>query len=250
MSETFEKRDMAGAVFHNVNLEGAVFDDVNLAGARIHNANLGNFTIEDAYIQGLTIFGFHVDQLIEAELDRRDAERVRLRMADCFDPECVRAVLHHLGEVRAGFAAFLRGTDPAILAARPDPETWSAIENLRHLIFAEDLYLNRWLLQNNEPWCKQGMRPDFLSDNPQYAEVGSQPSKDIEALLASWEAIHTRMMAFVATVSAEELHRDTSKLDFGQGTVGKVLQTLSRHDLEHIRQAEAAVAKLAQAAGR
>jgi hypothetical protein len=94
------------------------------------------------------------------------------------------------------------------------------------------------------------MRPAFLADNPGYAEVGSQPTEDIEQLLAAWEAIHARMMAFVGTVTKEELQRDTSKLDFGQGTAGKVLQTLSSHDLEHIRQAEAAVAKAAQAAGR
>jgi len=250
MSETFENCNMAGVVFHNVNLEGAVFDDVNLAGASIHNANLGNFTIDDAYIKGLTIFGFRVDQLIEAELDRRDPERVRLRMADCFDRECMRAVLQHLGEVRSGFAAFLRGTDPAMLVTRPDPDHWSLVEHLRHLIFAEDLYLNRWLLQNNEPWCKLGLRPAFLADNPDYVEVGSQPSENVEILLAAWEAIHSRMMAYVATVPAEELRRDTSKIDFGQGTVGRVLQTLALHDLEHIRQAEAAVATLSQSDGR
>jgi hypothetical protein len=250
VNEKFENSNMAGVIFHNVNLEGALFDDVNLAGARIHNANLTNFTIDDAAIQGLTIFGFRVDKLIETELDRRDPERVRLRMTDCFDPECVRAVLHHLGEVRAGFRAFLRGTDPAMVVARPEPETWSAVENLRHLIFAEDLYLNRWLLQNNQPWCKLGLRPAFVGDDPRYAEVGSQPSQDIETLLAAWDAIHARMLAFVATVTAEELHRDTSQIDFGQGTVGKVLQTLARHDLEHIRQAEAAVAAVSQPAGR
>jgi hypothetical protein len=250
MSETFENRDMAGVVFHNVNLKEAVFDDVNLAGARIHNANLENFAIEDANIGGLTIFGLRVDQLIDEELDRRDLERARLRIVDCYDPECVRAVLDHLCELRAGFGAFMRSTDPALLSARPDPENWSAVENLRHLIFAEDLYLNRWLLQNDEPWCKHGLRPSFLDNNPRYAEIGSQSSEDIETLLAAWETIHTHMMNYVATVSAEDLRRDTSKIDFGQGTVGRVLQTLASHDLEHIRQAEAAVARLAQTVGR
>ena len=250
MSETFENRNMAGTVFHNVNLERAVFDDVNLAEARIRNANLGNFTIDDAYIKGMTIFGFRVDQLIEAELDRRDPERARLCMADCFDPECVRAVLHHLGEVRAGFGAFLRASKLDQLTARPDPDQWSAVENLRHLIFAEDLYLNRWLLQNDDPWCKLGMLPAFLADDSRYAGVGSQPTEDIETLLAAWDAIHTRMMAFVATVTKEELQRNTSPIDFGQGTVGNILQGLAQHDLEHIRQAEAAVAKLAQPDGR
>ncbi len=248
MNEKFENSNMAGAVFRNVNLAGVEFTDVNLSGGKITNANLSNFAIDDAYIKGFTVFGFRVDELIEAELDRRDPERVRLRMEDCYDPECVRAVLEHLKEVRAGFRDFLRTTDPRLLAARPDPDSWSAIENLRHLIFAEDLYTHRWLLQSDEPWCKQGMLPAFLADNPGYADVGSQPTEDVERLLAVWDAIHAHMMAFVAAVSSEELHRDTSKIDFGQGSVGKVLQTLARHDLEHIRQAEAAVAAVVASA--
>ena len=221
----------------------------NLSDARIHNANLSNLTIEDAYIKGLTVFGFHVDQLIEAELDRRDPERVRLRMVDCCDPDCVRAVLHQLGEVRSAFAASVRAAEPVQLTTRPDPDQWSVVELLRHLIFAEDLYLNRWLLQNNEPWCKLGLLPAFLADDSHYADVGSQPAEDIETLLAAWEAIHTRMMAFVARVTTEELQRSTSQIDFGQGTAGKILQGLAMHDLEHIRQAEAVMAKLAQPAG-
>jgi hypothetical protein len=58
------------------------------------------------------------------------------------------------------------------------------------------------------------------------------------------------MMAFADVLTREELLRDTSTLDFGQGTVGRVLQTLSQHDLEHIRQAEAAVAKAVGSTGR
>ncbi len=249
MNEKFEHINMAGTVFHDVNLEGAVFEDVNLAGATARNANMRNFSIDDADIRGLTIYGFRIDQLINAELDRRDPERVRLRIEDCYDPECVRAVLDHLCEVRASFSDFLRKIDPRLLTLHPDPENWSILENLRHLIFAEDLYLNRWLLQNNEPWCKLGLRPAFLANDLRYADVGSQPSDDLETLLSAWDAIHSRMMAYVAGVQAEDLHRDTSQIDFGQGTVGRVLQTLASHDLEHIRQAEAALESLSRQEG-
>lgn len=241
MNEKFENCDLSGAAFHNVNLARAEFEDVSLTEARIHNANLSNLTIEDAFIKGFTVMGFRIDQLIGAELDRRDPERVRLRMEDCFDPECVRAVLQHLGEVRAEFVQYLRAIPPDQLAVRPAPDQWSAVENLRHLIFAEDLYLNRWLLQNDEPWCEHGLLPDFLAGNPRYTGVGSQPCEDIEELLASWDAIHTRMMAYVARVTQDDLRKDTSSIDFGQGVAGKVLQTLAQHDLEHIRQIEAAV---------
>src|SRR5512137_971855 len=127
MSETFEDRDMSGVIFRNVNLGGAVFEDVNLAEGVIRNANLTNFRIEDAYIKGMTVMGFNVEQMIEAELDRRDPQRARLRMADCYDPECVRAVMDRLGEVRSQFSSFLRATHTTWLTSRPDPDNWSVV---------------------------------------------------------------------------------------------------------------------------
>jgi len=241
MNEIFENCNMAGATFHNVNLHRAVFDDVNLGEARIHNANLGGLTIDDANINGLTIFGFRVDELIESELDRRDPVRARLRMADPYDPECVRTVLARLDEVRAGFVAWLRATDHSLLTRRPAPDQWPVIELVRHLLFAEDLYTNRWLLQNDEPWNKLGLLPAFLADRPDFADVGSQPTEDLEAVLSAWAAVHTHLTEFVASVTADELRRDTSQIDFGQRTVGGILQGLALHDLEHIRQAEAAI---------
>lgn len=248
MKEVFENRDLAGSLFHQVNLAQAVFDDVNLgeatfenvylAKAVISNANLGGLRIEDANITGLTIFGFRIDQLIEAELDRRDPERVRLRMDDPYSPECVRGVLERLDDLRAGFIATLRGFDPALLTVRPGPEQWSAVEHLRHLVFAEDLYTNRWLLRNQEPWCKLGLRSGFLDGRPEFEDVGSQPVQDLESIVTAWARIHGRLMAFVQNISADELRRETRDIDFGQGTVGKVLQGLALHDLEHIRQVE------------
>jgi hypothetical protein len=259
MAERFEERDLSGAVFHevnlgqarfeDVNLAGAAFGNVNLAGATVRNANLGGLSIEDAYIGGLTVSGFRVDELIEAELDRRDPERIRLRMADPYDPACVRAVLLRLSEVRARFVAFLRATDPGLLVARPASEDWSALECLRHLVFAQDLYLNRWLLRNAQPWCPLGLLPAFLAHRADFAAVGSQPTDDLDAVLAAWEALHARTWQYVANLSPEELRRDTREIDFGQGDAAHVLQGLAPHDLVHIRQAEAAVAHARGAKG-
>lgn len=244
MGERFENRDMAGTLFHNVNLYGTMFDDVNLANARIYNANLSNMAIDDANITGLTIFGVRVDQLIEAEFDRRDPERVRLRMRDIFDPDEARRVLAHLDEVRAEFYARLRATPPDALIAHPGPDRWSALEHARHLVFAEDMYLNRWLLRNDQPWLKLGFLPPFLEGNPAFAEVGSEPTDDLETVLAAWDALHAGMWAFVATITPDILKRDTSDVDFGQRCIGGVLQGMTKHDLTHIRMAEAALADL------
>ncbi len=244
MGERFENRDMAGTLFHNVNLYGTTFDDVNLENARIYNANLRNMTIDDANITGLTIFGVRVDQLLEAEFDRRDPERVRLRMSDIFDPDEVRRVLARLDDVRAEFYAHLRAASPDALNARPGPERWSALEHVRHLLFAEDMYLNRWLLRNAQPWLKLGFLPPFLEGNPAFAGVGDEPTADLETVLAAWDAIHAGMKAFVAEITPEILKRDTSDVDFGQRCIGGVLQGMAKHDLAHIRMAESALADL------
>jgi hypothetical protein len=244
MNKRFENLDMGGALFHNVNLYGATFDDVNLAGARIYNANLQDMTIDDANIAGLTIFGMRVDELIEAELDRRDPERVRLKMRDILDPQGVLRGLPHLDTLRAEFYARLRAAPPDTLSAHPGPERWSVLEHVRHLVFAEDMYLNRWLLRNDRPWCMLGFLPPFLEGNPAFAGVGAAPTDDLETVLAAWDALQAEMQTFVAEITPEILKRDTSDLDFGQGCVGGVLQGMAKHDLQHIRMAEAALADL------
>ena len=269
MRETFEQRDMADAVFHDVNLHQAMFDNVNLGSATFRNVNLGGVSIEDANIQGLTIFGIRIDTLVQAELDRRDPEqarprtadrhapasaqaeldrrdpeRARLRMADRHDPASVRAAMTRLDEVRSAFYRLLRSTRPGLLVIRPSPEKWSAIEQVRHMLFAEDLYLNRGILNSDRPWNRMGLLPTFLEEDAAYADVGSQPCKDLETVLAAWDDVHAGTQTFLADVTAEDLQRRVHDAVVGQGTVGQVLQGLANHDLRHIRQAEAVLGGL------
>ncbi|MBN1935423.1 MAG: DinB family protein [Anaerolineae bacterium] len=255
MSDVFENRDMAGTTFRRLNLGGATFDDVNLgettfhnvnlSGAVIREANLGGLRIEGCAIRGLIVHGMDIYPLIEAELDRRDPQRASLRMRDPFDPSSVREVMARLEDLRARFRQTLYSVEPARLTARPKPEKWSAIENVRHLVFAEDMYLNRWLLRNDRPWTKLGLLPSFLADNPAFAEVSRQPSGNLEEILAAWDEIHAGMRAFLADLTADVLRRDTSDVDFGQRTVGGILQGMALHDLHHIQLAEEALQKLA-----
>jgi hypothetical protein len=162
-------------------------------------------------------------------------------MADPYDPECVRSVVRHLDELRGAFADLLRSTPLEVLSARPEPDRWSAVENLRHMIFVEELYTNRWLLGVDAPWSRLGLVADFLVGNPDYSDVGSEPTDDVEALLAAWAGAHARTVELVARVTPEELRRETSYGDARPGPVGKVLKVLVDHTLSHVRQAEAAI---------
>ncbi len=241
-SHKFEYQDMAESEFISVNLYKARFDDINMAETTINNANLQDVTITDANIRGLTIFGFRVDELIEVELDRRDPQRVKLRMEDVHNLHDVRKVMGALNSLRTAFVQHLRLQSTEVLNNHPGPDRWSALEHVRHLVFAEDLYLNRWILRNSRPWVKLGFLPPFLYDNPAYADVGTEPTQDLEHVLDVWQKLHAVLLAWLAKAEAEDLHADTSQIAFGQQTVGDVLQTLSQHDLQHTRMAEAAIA--------
>jgi hypothetical protein len=238
---TFQRVDLGNARFEDVNLHKATFENVNLSEVTIKDANLTGMRIEEAQIRGLTIFGISVSELIEAEFDRRDPERGRLRMADVFDPGEVHRVMARLDLVREEFTLLLRTASPAQLNHYSEPGAWSALEHVRHLVFAEDLYLNRWLLHNDHPWCTLGHLPPFLEDDPAYAQVGIEPTQDLDAVLTAWNGIHARTRIFLAGITPELLETDTRALDFGQGTVGGILQGMARHDLTHIRMAEAAL---------
>ncbi len=81
MSETFTAKNLADSRFENVSLERATFDDVNLkrasfrninlSGASFSDINLSNVVIEKSCIEGLTIDGFDVHALVDAERARR-----------------------------------------------------------------------------------------------------------------------------------------------------------------------------------
>jgi uncharacterized damage-inducible protein DinB len=239
--EVFEHRDLSGSVFRDVNLRGAAFDDVNLSEVTIRGAYLAGLSIDQSDIAGMTVSGVRIDLLVEAELDRRDPWRARLRIADPYNPERLRDVLRSLGELREEFAHLLRSLSLDTLTTRSAPGSWSALECLRHMVFVEELYTNRYLLRSDAPWYRAGLVADFLTGDPEYADVGSEPTDDLEAVLAAWSAIHARTVAFVSRATADDLRRETGSAGSQQGTAGRDLQVLVGHTHAHIRQAEAAI---------
>src|SRR6185437_6172838 len=77
----FTREDLAGARFDQVDLTGARFRNVDLTGATIRGALLVNVDM-DGLLENVTINGVDVVPLVEAELDRRYPDRVKMRPAD------------------------------------------------------------------------------------------------------------------------------------------------------------------------
>jgi hypothetical protein len=157
VAESFLERDLTGARFHLVNLTDATFDQAYLTGARFHQVDLSRVQIRNAYlkdvsingeVESLTVNGIDVVPLVEAELDRRHPERVKLRPTDAQGFREAWPVIERLWDQTVERAQTL---DPSLLHQRVDGE-WSFIETLRHLLFATDAWVGRVVLGDPSPW--------------------------------------------------------------------------------------------------
>ena len=168
---------------------------------------------------------------------RPDDEEL-LRMRDVFDATEVARVSAHLQALRDRLYTHLKSLSKERLESKPEPNKWSVVEILRHLIFAEDLYLNRWILRNEEPWVKIGLLPDFWENDPRLSDVGKKETTDLDEILECWSSLHKTAVDFSSSVTEEVLRVDTSDVDCGRGTIGANLQQLADHDFHHIKQIE------------
>jgi hypothetical protein len=165
----FDGQDLSDSRFERVELVGARFRAVDLSRSRFHgvtahHVRMRGIELFDVDISGevvdVRINGVDVAPLIEAELDRRDPERVAMRPTD---PAGFRhawdVVEHRWGET----VARARTLDPALLHESVDDE-WSFIETLRHLAFATDAWIRRAVLGDLAPWHPLDLPWDEMPD--------------------------------------------------------------------------------------
>ena len=157
----FERADLSGSQFWASDLAGARFREVDLSGVVMRGVELGNVEI-DGYIENVTINGVDIGPLIEAELDRRYPDRVKMRPAD---PAGFRAAWDILDRLWAQTVERARRLPPGLLHESVDGE-WSFTETLRHLTFATDAWVNRAILGDPSPWDPLGLPWDGMPDTP------------------------------------------------------------------------------------
>jgi hypothetical protein len=170
MGEEFSERSMREAAFRWVDLTGARFERVYLRDAHFNSVdfsgtNVRNALFKDVSLNGdfenLTINGVDVMPLIEAELDRRHPERLKLRPTDAGGFRDAWPVIE---DGWAETVATAEAMDPALLHERVDGE-WSFIETLRHLLFATDAWVSRFILGDPSPWHPLDLPFDDLTDS-------------------------------------------------------------------------------------
>jgi len=157
----FERVDLTGAELFAVDLSGARLRGVDLTGVVMRGVELVDVRI-DGEVQNLVVNGVDVGPLVEAELDRRDPRRAKMRPTD---PAGFREAWDIVERLWDETVARARGLDPALLHESVDGE-WSFVETLRHLVFATDAWVRRALLGDPAPWHPLDLPWDEMPDTP------------------------------------------------------------------------------------
>jgi hypothetical protein len=132
---------------------GARFLECDLSGLRVTGSWLTDVSL-DGDVKGLTVNGVDVTSYVEAELDRRQPERVRARTA------------RTAAELRAAWDGIEALWAPTVARAGRLPEAarferiggeWSFAETLRHLVFATDAWASRAALGEPSPFHPLGL---------------------------------------------------------------------------------------------
>jgi hypothetical protein len=138
----FEEVDFSQSRFHNV-----YFQDTVIRGAWLQRVEI------DGYLDGVTVNGVEIGPLVEAELDRRDPERILIRATDADGFRRAWEVVVRRWELAVQRA---RALPEDLLHERVDRE-WSFVETLRHLVFATDAWVLRAVLGDAAPYHPLGL---------------------------------------------------------------------------------------------
>ncbi|GAA2153807.1 DinB family protein [Nocardioides koreensis] len=186
----FERVDLTGAELRHVDLSRARLRDVDLTGVVMRGVELVDAQI-DGEIHHLVVNGVDVAPLVEAELDRRDPDRARMRPTD---PAGFREAWDIVERLWDGTLARARGLAPELLHESVDGE-WSFIETLRHLAFATDAWVRRAVLGDPSPWDPLDLPWDGMPDTP-----GIPRDREVRPSLDEVVALRRDRMATVRTL--------------------------------------------------
>ena len=196
----FERVRLTGASFEDVHLDGARFHDVVLTGATLRQVDLRGLRARDVWLEdvditgdigNLRINGVDVAPFVEAELDRLQPDRPKMRPTDAQGFRDAWDILERIwGETVEHARTFTADQ----LHERVDGE-WSFIETLRHLVFATDAWVCRALLGDPEPWDALDLPHDEMPDSPPVPR-----DRDARPTLDEVLAVRARRMATVRRV--------------------------------------------------
>ncbi len=207
MAENLVAKDLRGGLVREVDFSGARFERVGFSGAVMRGVEFVGTQI-DGDIDGLVINGVAVAPLVEAELDRRDPERVKMRPTDA---DGFREGWDVVERLWAGTVDRARQLPEEKLHVRVDGE-WSFIQTLRHLVYATEVWLCRVIQGDPEPWDALSLPYDGATPDPRLPwDLDVQPSVDV--VLALRHDRMARVRRYVDALTDDVLNGQTTPVE-------------------------------------
>lgn len=220
--------DLTGSRFRNVNLSGSELRGVVLSDVAITGGWIQDLRIEGR-VDALTVNGVDVTAYVEAELDRRHPERLRLR------PEDVDSARRSWFEAVARSDALLARARqlPADLLDAQVREEFSFIQTIRHLIFAADRWLTGPVFGDGAPYFHPiGQPHDGAIEGPADGiDPGARPTLD--EVLQVRRGHQRRIDEYLGSITEAELHRTVESPNGGETSVLHCLQVVLYEEWWH-----------------
>ena len=115
-----------------------------------------------------------------------------------FDDADSLATLARIEDAQAALRRRLKPILPARLYERPPSGEWSPMENVRHLIFAEQHHFSP-LLEKGFRWSSVGVPPPNRTGERRLSSVGREPATTVDEVFDAWAKVHQ----FVRTLTIE-----------------------------------------------
>ena len=135
----------------------------------------------------------------------------------------VRATLARIEEAQAALHDMLRGVKPARLRERAPSGEWSPMEQVRHLVFAEQHHFGPYLVKGFR-WNSVGVPPPNRTGERRLSPVGSDPGTTLDEVFEAWTKVH----AVVRALALEKPNEVAKTLEGNLSHVGIHTETIRR----------------------
>jgi DinB superfamily len=103
------------------------------------------------------------------------------------------AALTRIEDAQAALRQMLRPVEPSRLYERPPSGDWSPMENVRHLIFAEQHHFSPYL--RGFRWRSAGVPPPNRTGERRLSPAGSGPASTVDEVFEVWAKVHAVVRA-------------------------------------------------------
>jgi hypothetical protein len=134
-------------------------------------------------------------------------------------------------------AKLIRGVSPKRLAHKPAPGKWSVNEIIAHLAESEIVVAWRMRAIVGAPGT-----PIQAYDQDAWAAAGNYAARDAKSSLSLFRALRDANLEWLRKLRPEQWKHHGIHAERGQESIELLVHMMAGHDLNHIRQVEAALA--------